>query len=76
MLARRQLKIKIDKMKSDGQSDVKLRDLKLITRNKYFCHNFETGRGEELENRETVGGKELMGNSKEVIWKVEFQTAR
>ena len=47
----------MDRMKKNGQSDGKLRGLKLIARNKCYLHNFETGRTEELKYRETVGEK-------------------
>ncbi|KAK2710074.1 hypothetical protein QYM36_013673 [Artemia franciscana] len=64
MLAGSQLKFEMVKMKNDGQSDVKLHD---FTRNKCYLYIFETGRTEELENLETLGEKEVMDSSKEMI---------
>ena len=46
----------MDKMKNNGQLDVKQRGLKLITRNKCYRYNFEIGITEELKSPENVGG--------------------
>ena len=62
----------MDKMKINGQSDVKLCSLKLITRNQcYCCYSFKTGRTEELEKYESgrkgSNGQQQGGNLESVM---------